>query len=171
VIRAELHHRQLGVRHRRTCVYATGAWLLLIDELESPRRHAYVQWSHFPPGTEAGTRRPDGWDARLPSGRALAVRSVADGDTTSEWVSGAGGPRLQGWISRGYRRLEPAPALGVARHARNALFATLYAVDGDTVTLELVGPRTLTLRAGQATAATALRVVVGEQGCTFEPAD
>jgi Heparinase II/III-like protein/Heparinase II/III N-terminus len=144
----------LRVQHQRSCLHSLDGWLLVIDRLRGAARHDYVQWWHLAPRIVDPAQRADGLDARLPSGRALTLRFLADRGAKTELVRGVDKPRLQGWVSQAYREIEPNLAFGIRQHERQAWFATLIAIDAPASTLQRNGQRlTLQLAGGQRPAA------------------
>lgn len=167
-ITASVDFANLGVRHERWCVASPEGWLLVIDRLDGQARHDYVQWWHLAPAIQDLSVRSDGLDARLPSGRALAMRCVHERSTPIERLRGAEKPRKQGWISQAYRKLEPNWAIGMRQTARSAWFATLFAVDAPAVTLAADERGATLLLAGGARAPLRYRVEISPDGCRVQ---
>lgn len=163
LIRAAVRFEQLRVTHRRYCLHSLDGWLLVIDVLDGAATHDYVQWSHFAPRISGFEQRGNDVDARLPSGRSLAIRSAGSRKPSLELVHGAPPPRRQGWISQAYRRVEPNMALGIRQRGADALFATLYAVEMPHASVERARDGSLLLRAGAGTTPD-LRLTIELQG-------
>ena len=167
LIRAAVRFEDLGVTHRRFCLHSLDGWLLLIDQLGGDAAHDYVQWSHFAPLITGFEQRGKDVDARLPSGRTLAVRSAGSRKLALDLVHGAPPPRRQGWISQAYRKIEPNMALGISQRGADALFATLYAVDAPDSIVERSRNGELAVRVGGGKRPE-LRLAIGVEGADIE---
>lgn len=138
---AELVQRPIGIRQHRRYAFAPGRWLVIIDRFEAPREVAFTQWTHLAPE----------FDVALSSGSAIA-RHRGGGQLSLAWwasvpvdaraESGALEPRMQGWISRQYRTMEPAPALGLHGRAAHATIVTALSLD-PSGRLQSAGPDVL----------------------------
>ncbi len=169
LIRSAVRFDDLRVTHRRFCLHSLDGWLLVIDQLDSADSHDYVQWSHFAPLITGFEAQGGGVDARLPSGRALSIRSATGRKAALDLVHGAPPPRRQGWISQAYRQLEPNMALGIRQRGANAFFATLYAVDAPQSTIERSHNGQLSMLIGGGTRSDfRLEVDLRGQSCTVQ---
>jgi hypothetical protein len=137
LVEAEARHRQAGILHRRSVFFRPHHFLLAVDHVaaDRPRRRTFTAWWHFNPD-HAAEAEPDR-DGRRPvsglaGGRRLFVSHVASGDAPQvEWHRGTLEPRIQGWVSRGYLKSEPATALGFSGGSgRSFVAATLFELAG-----------------------------------------
>lgn len=166
LIHASVTFDGLGVVQTRCCLHSLDGWLLVIDRLDGTARHDYTQWWHFAPRIVDPVQHGDGLDARLPSDRGLAVRWATGRGAKIELVRGVEKPRLQGWTSQAYRKLEPSLALGIRQRGSDAWFATLFAVDAATSMLEADGRSVMVQIAGATRTPARYVVDVGADGCT-----
>lgn len=164
-ISAAVRYPKLAVRHRRHCLFQPGAWLLLIDRLSGEVAHTFTQWSHFAPTIDAFAATDGGHVARLAGGRSLTVQSVTSQPGTSEWFRGATEPRLQGWVSQGYRQIVPSLALGIKQRGSEVLFATLFTLDDEGSTLALQPDQQIALAVCAHGAEERLEIGIDELSC------
>jgi hypothetical protein len=166
LIQGAIHVDGLKVTQRRQCLHSLDGWLLLVDHMTSRTQHDYIQWSHFAPAVDSFSACSDGFDAALSHGRKLSVRSVANARTSMDLQHGAPPPRRQGWISQGYRVVEPNTALAIRARADNVVFATLYAVDASQCSISFEDDRTLCIVVGIGTTRRCLRMKWSGKTCT-----
>ena len=145
LIQGTVHLDASKVTQRRQCLHSLDGWLLLIDHMTSRTVHEYVQWSHFAPAIGGFSVRDLGYDASLSGGGKLLVRSAVNAASSMQLVCGTAPPRRQGWISQGYRVIEPNAALGIRAVADNVVIATLYAVDAGHCALTFARDRSLSV--------------------------
>lgn len=153
-------------RHRRRLLYRPGRFVLALDRIapgdDAPeaaawKKRAVTSWWHFHP--DLAIRRAEAAGpaavARLEGlGDGAAIEVVHLDNARDRKVAaacGAPAPNLQGWVSRGYLKAEPAPALGFAGRApRDYVAATLLELvpggAGPAFGLRWAGPRTIVLR-------------------------
>ncbi|MBV7486199.1 heparinase II/III family protein [Bordetella sp. BOR01] len=162
-ISAALEFEKMGYVHERHCLYSVDGWLLVVDRISAASPGDFAQWSHFAPPITDFVACPNGYDAALPSGRALAIRFAASAPCTSELIRGALAPSVQGWISEGYKRVKPGTVLKIGLNGDQRTFATLYAIDDPDCAVQLVDPNMLVVSAKHGTLA--LSVNLGESGC------
>jgi Heparinase II/III-like protein/Heparinase II/III N-terminus len=118
-------YRPRGVRHRRGILrIASSAWLI-IDRLESRRRHSYRLHWLLPDGPHAWDEERLAVDLRLREGNYVIQVATAGAPAAGELVRAAADG--SGWRSRYYYSREPALSLAVKADAATALFATLLA--------------------------------------------
>lgn len=115
-------HRKLGVLHSRRVLFRPGAWVVLVDTLRSHEEHSYTQWLHLAP--RFSMRHREHGFADDSGGVQLCVAAFSTGQLNLAHVRGQTSPRVQGWISRGYRQIEENDALGVTVQGDGVVIAT-----------------------------------------------
>lgn len=139
-ISARLRHRPVPVDHERVWHFAPGCWLVVVDRFAAASPVAFEHFTHLAPEFDAQAAADGTFSVRHADGTALVVKHWSSVDARASVLRGIGGREPQGWVSRGYRRLEPCPTLvleGRAAHA-TLVFAisldprgTLQAADGE----------------------------------------
>jgi hypothetical protein len=130
------HANYPGIRHRRTLLHVRPATVFVLDRLEPragdgpPREREFEQLFHLAHDLEADAVA-DGSIvlARAPDGRSrLRIAQLAGGRGTGRIITGQRDP-LQGWVSREYRKLVPAPVASFRERGREATFITWIEVE------------------------------------------
>lgn len=127
---AELVQQPIGIRQQRRWLFAPGCWLVIVDAFDADDDVAFTQWTHLASEFTVELGRGGG-SARHSGGGTLALRWWSSEPIEPRVDVGTEGPRMQGWVSRSYRSLEPAPALGLAGVARSAIVATALSLRSD----------------------------------------
>ena len=142
LIAAAVRHTRLGIAHARTLLYCPGRFVLVADVIRdlAPRgasaddqpAHPLTQWTHFAPSIELQRKSARAFEADLPDGRRLAVALASDQPgARAERIRGQIEPRVQGWTSPAYMKMEPNDALGFThQHRGTSRLASLIAIDG-----------------------------------------
>jgi hypothetical protein len=164
-----VQHVKFGVRHTRFLLYRPGEWLMVIDRLVGTEEHDFTQWFHFAPDLPDLGKHDDGYHTTLRSGRRLRVCGAGTAGITDTLEKGVTSPRLQGWISRGYRQVAENSALGFQQRGKEVLFATLLVLDDAGSTLALPAPYRLVLKAATSGKSETFRISVGEHSCRVKP--
>ena len=120
---------ECDVLHCRTIVHFPSRFLAIIDKIESPETHDYVQWNHFAPNLSIRkyTNKKVGIHNSKEESVCIVLTSDSDGEPldTIE-VKGQTQPHLQGWISHDGRELIANPALGFSTFGDNKVFVTVF---------------------------------------------
>ena len=147
IMRGSVHHSRLissfipnnkihtrdGVKvdiiHSRTIIHYPNRFLAIIDQIDSPKSHDYIQWHHFPP--EINIREYSAQRYELVNSDDEKVCLVFSSDTESvplepTIVRGQTQPHLQGWISHDGVELIENTALGYNCKGDDALFVTVF---------------------------------------------
>lgn len=118
VMAIETHARHFdAVNHCRLLFFCPSDFLICLDWFNDDRSDAHdtVQWFHFEPAIEIRSEQGDGYTAILPhTADRLQVLPMLKTDG-SVHVRGQTEPVLQGWWSRGNRKIDPNCALGFSR--------------------------------------------------------
>ena len=102
-IEAQVNHTNEGVIHNRKLFIKERQWLLVIDQLQSPNEHEYIQWFHFPADIEVETQGR-GYTAVLPvSKKKLFIADLITGKPDL-LIKGQEKPYMQGWTGKGYNQ-------------------------------------------------------------------
>lgn len=148
-----------GVVWHRTSLWLPDERVLLVDD--RVRVHGddtVLQRWHLPESSRAGVGR-DGAEVMITTdaGNVVRVRQHAAPDRVV--IASGGREPLDGWVSRTYREMTPAPALSFAQHGESVRFTTLisYAEDPERLTDAQVLRRS----------AKDLRLTVGARAGTF----
>ncbi len=137
------HENYPGIRHRRTLFYSRPAAIFVIDELKpvSPEApggaasasHDFEQLFHLASDLSAVVEEGRSTVLAQPKGGSpaagpiLRIAQLGDGRGSALVVEGSKDP-FQGWVSRSYRGLEPAPVAIFKAHGRDAVFVTFIEV-------------------------------------------
>lgn len=124
-----LTHQPLHVAHERRYHFAPGRWLVTVDRFEAPSALAFTHFTHLAPEFHATPRAGDGFDARHADGGRLVVAHWADVALRAEVRRAEPGLRPQGWVSRGYRQVEPCPTLALTGRAARATVVMALSLD------------------------------------------
>lgn len=116
---ARMRHRPLEVEHERRYHFAPGRWLVIVDEFRARRTVDFTHWTHLAPELEV-TIDGHGIAARHAAGGQLDITQWSNVPLQVSVEKGQLAPRIQGWVSRKYRQLQPSPALGLSGRARSA---------------------------------------------------
>jgi hypothetical protein len=132
-----------GTRHRRHLNCEPGAWLLIVDELESPRATRYRQWLHFAGDLDVVVRD---WGVLLSDqGLPFAwVVSAGDGLPITPVRADPVEP-VSGWWSPRGRSLAPRWSLGWELESDSATMGVLISLEGRPVVEEQAGSTSWTV--------------------------
>jgi hypothetical protein len=116
------------ILHRRTLIHYPSRFLAIIDELESPNNHEYIQWNHLASDLQVREYTPQKFGIH-DVGENVVSRILITGDSNTEikpiLIKGQTQPHLQGWISKAGAELVENPALGFASYGKNASMVTV----------------------------------------------
>ena len=103
------------ILHRRTLIHYPSRFLAIVDEIESPDEHEYIQWNHIAPGLQVRQYTSDKFGIH-DSEENVVCRIFNLGNTETDLnpieIQGQSQPHLQGWFSKEGRELIKNPALG-----------------------------------------------------------
>ena len=147
-LHGRIERRGLGVEHDRSLLFRPGEWLVIVDWLRAREERDFTQWFHFTPRVRLA-RTGKGLQGDL-GGRCLWLRSRTSTSSRLELVRGVLKPEPQGWISRGYRKMDENDAIGISVTESQAVLATTVGIgepaagvtvslDGDTASVDLEG--------------------------------
>lgn len=125
-IRATAKLTNPDVMQSRRYFFCPGRWLLVVDRFSAVEDVTFTHWTHFDSGMRVDV---DGevWASDEFGGR-LSVSSWCSAPTRT-WVEcGQMEPRIQGWISRAYKQVVPAPALAIGGRAREAIVIAGFSI-------------------------------------------
>jgi hypothetical protein len=117
-IRATAQLTKPDVTWTRRYLFCPGLWLVVIDQFSSDKEVTFTHWTHLDSGTwlDVGDEI---W-ASDEFGSRLSISSWCSTPTRT-WVEcGQMEPQIQGWISRAYKQVLPAPVLAIGGRARKA---------------------------------------------------
>ena len=119
---------EVEILHRRTLIHYPSRFLAIIDEIESPDEHQYIQWNHISPELQVREYTPHKFG--IHDGEENVVsRVLSTGDSETEispiLIRGQTQPHLQGWFSREGRELVENPALGFSTFGKKSRFVTI----------------------------------------------
>lgn len=125
-----------GVRQVRLLFLCGSDWLICLDwfEDEMGRLHDVAQRFQLAPSIETRVCGDEAFEARLPrEDTSLQICSLIDGVEAVDLIRGQREPRLQGWISRGFKKFEPTDSIAMHMTGKTkGLYATLFQF-GDVV--------------------------------------
>ena len=149
VMAGEVHHKRLvssfipnnkisntdaidvDIKHRRTLVHFPSRFLAIIDEIQSPNEHEYIQWNHLSPELQLRKYTPMKFGIHDQKEKVVSrISAVGDENTNLQSISiqGQTQPHLQGWFSKSTawdRELIENPALGFSSFGKSSHFATI----------------------------------------------
>lgn len=120
---------ECDVSHRRTIVHFPNRFLAIIDHIESPDPHDYIQWNHFAPDLSIRkyTNRKIGIHNSKEESICIVLTNDSKGTPLNAIeVKGQSQPHLQGWFSHDGRELIPNPALGFSTFGEDKTFVTVF---------------------------------------------
>ena len=120
---------ECDVSHCRTIIHFPDRFLAIIDQIESPEPHDYIQWNHFAPNLfiRKYTNRKIGIHNSKEESVCIVLTSNSEGmPLDSIEIQGQSQPHLQGWISHDGRELIPNPTLGFSTFGENKAFVTVF---------------------------------------------
>lgn len=120
-----------GVTQARTLVLSPRRWLLVLDQLTSADTHTFRQWLQL--AAEWNAQSTDGGYGASQANRSLSVVDLTGSATAEPVRRGQEEPDLQGWVSPRDGELKPVSSLAFRREGAGTLFATLLALDVETV--------------------------------------
>jgi len=123
---AEQRDQPLAVSQTRVLVIAPGRYLLVIDQMQSKKRHTYRQWFHFHESLDV-TR--DGVRLLVKGAQGepwVTVTELSAPDAEIELVRGQTKPRIQGFLSSKYHEKTPRFSAAFRKRAANATWVTLF---------------------------------------------
>ena len=120
---------KVDIKQDRTIIHYPNRFLAIIDQIQSPECHDYIQWHHFPP--EINIREYSAQRYELINSDDEKVCRVFSSDTESNpmkptIVRGQTQPHLQGWISHDGVELIENTALGYNYKGDDASFVTVF---------------------------------------------
>jgi Heparinase II/III-like protein len=160
-ISARVEHRRFESSHSRTLLFSPGNWLIVIDQLDSIVEHLYTQWFHFCPSLNLTSEGDGRFSSTLSDQRKLTVLTTADANLSTIVVRGQTEPRMQGWISRGYRKMEPNDTLGISCRGRSVKWITMFIINdiNSESTIDSLGNLQIHLRTANKIASQSLELL------------
>ena len=128
-ITARLRHRPVAVDHERVWHFAPGRWLVVVDRFAAASPLAFEHFTHLAPEFSAQAVAGGAFDVRHADGTPLVVQHWSSVDVRAAVLRGIAGPEPQGWVSRGYRHLEPSPTLLLEGRAAHATLVFAISLD------------------------------------------
>jgi hypothetical protein len=120
-----------NVQHRRLYLYRPGSVLVLVDEVESRRKHTYTRLFHLGPGLEV-SGEPE--LLRLRGSAFSGFLRDSTGDAVSgRLVRGQSEPALQGWVFPEYRKWQETWTVEYESRQRSGIFVTTLSLRGGPV--------------------------------------
>ena len=147
VSRGEVHHRrtisafipnnkigktdgiQTDVKHQRTIIHFPNRFLAVIDQLQSPEPHDYIQWNHFAPHLQVRkyTEEKHGIHNSMEETISIMLNSSNDENPlNSQTVRGQTQPHLQGWQAHQGAELIENTAVGFSTFGTDKIFVTVF---------------------------------------------
>ena len=109
-------------------IHYPSRFLAIVDEIESPDEHEYIQWNHIAPGLQVRQYTPDKFGIH-DSEENVVCRIFNLGNTETDLnpieVQGQSQPHLQGWFSKEGRELIKNPALGFSSFGKTSRCVTV----------------------------------------------
>ncbi len=127
-IAARLHHQPVAVDHERVWHFSPGRWLVVVDRFAAASPLAFEHFTHLAPEFDAQAAAGR-FEVRHVDGTPLIALYWSSIDVQPSVLHGVVGPQPQGWISRGYRRLEPCPTLVIEGRAASATLVFALSLD------------------------------------------
>ena len=146
IISGEVNHRRLissfipnnkivsedaidvNVMHRRTLIHFPSRFLAIIDEIESPEEHEYIQWNHFAPELQIRQYTPEKFGIHDKEENVICRiynHNASEKSLQPIICKGQTQPHLQGWFSEEGRILVENTALGFSIFGKSACFVTV----------------------------------------------
>lgn len=116
-IEAALIHAPSRLLHQRAYHFAPGRWLVVVDRVDGTHAHDFVHLTHLAPEFRAEVNGEGRFEVTHRGGGALHVTHRGSVRIAASVRRGEHSGRVQGWVSRGYRRIEPAPVLALSGRA------------------------------------------------------
>jgi hypothetical protein len=130
-VEATVRRKEMAVEHTRLLVGKPRAWLCVVDELESTRRHVYRQWFGAHEALQVEQHGDSGVVLLGPKPLSQVAAQVLGSKPKSiEIIKGAKGKRPQGWISRRYDEKEPRSSFAFRKDGSTERFVTVFSLQG-----------------------------------------
>jgi Heparinase II/III-like protein/Heparinase II/III N-terminus len=135
-ISASIRHRPSEVAHERRWFFAPGRWLVVQDRFRATKAIDFEHWTHLAPEFDVDVDHQDtSLQARHARGGSLDIGRWSSMPLSLQCCRGQSGRTPQGWVSRAYRQVEPAPAIALqGRSVEASIVLSLSLVPGGTLT-------------------------------------
>jgi Heparinase II/III-like protein/Heparinase II/III N-terminus len=167
VISGQIKHSHLEIKHSRALLYHPKQWVVVIDKLDSIEEHLYTQWFHFCPSISLILGVGNQFQTTFADQRRLVVTSASDKTLSKQLVRGQTSPRLQGWISRGYRDIEQNDSIGISCRGSTAHLVTILVINdsGSECAVDDSGELSINIRTTDLIETRALSTSIRDDGC------
>lgn len=115
--------------HTRLLVINQEDWLLVVDTLASEVEHEYRQWFGFHEDAEVA-EETNGFRATFPDKNVVFLQELHENGrpVLKELHRGEEHPRIQGWISRDYRKKTPRYSAAFRKRGKRVQFVSLFSL-------------------------------------------
>lgn len=138
-VEAEWSHEPSRIRQRRTFYFSPGRWLIVRDDFEAERAIDFVHRTLVAPEFEV-TLAHDAFTAIHRRGARLGIHFASSVALRRSLYQGQTEPSWEGWISRGYRDMQPASTLAMSGNAsQGVVIAALSLVEHVTLETDTTG--------------------------------
>jgi len=147
VSRAEVHHKRtisafipnnrigktdgipLDVKHQRTIIHFPQRFLAIIDQLQSPEPHDYIQWNHFAPNLQVRKYTDEKYGIHNSMEETTSIMLTSSNDDlplNSQIIRGQTQPHLQGWMAHQGSELIENTTIGFSTFGSDKIFVTVF---------------------------------------------
>lgn len=106
------HRNRVDISHSRILLHFPERFLIVLDSLNSPDEHSYIQWFHFAPDLDLNESDEDVFHCVDGEGVELCSLRTITSNNDSVRAHGQTDPILQGWTGMDGSSLEPSHAVG-----------------------------------------------------------
>ena len=126
-IRGKVIHKGLGTTHTRNIYYLPRKWLIVSDDFSADSMNEYTQWFHFDSSLNVDAADECSVKAEEGDGKfVLLIKNFSD-KCSYEILNGQTEPRLQGWVTSSYGKMEKRFSLGFTKEGEDSQLITAFA--------------------------------------------
>lgn len=114
----------------RRFFFLPGRALLVVDRFSSDEADEFTSRTSF--GADFSFDLENGIRAMDERGSSVHCVVYSSVPVVTRYARGMESPQMEGWVSRGYKKIEPCPTLAVSGTAKDGLIATAYVIDGES---------------------------------------
>lgn len=127
----EMRLEKFEASHQRIVLFKPGNFLICIDRLKSKISHEYkINW-HFAPAIHNISHNEDGDRIYLPTGKILFLNIYSSSQTDNQLITGQIEPYIQGFVSRGYKDIQPAFCMESITRGKSFTTLAAFSFDDD----------------------------------------
>ena len=120
---------KVDILHSRTIIHYPNRFLAIIDQIDSPKPHDFMQWNHFSPDIQVRKYTDEKYSIHNSKEETIAIVSNSSHEKLpldSKIIRGQTQPHLQGWISPQGNDLIENTVLGFSTVGANTIFVTVF---------------------------------------------